>query len=583
MRRLIVVVAVLAAALLVQLTIVNRLPLPGGGVPDLVLLCVVGIGLVAGPRPGLIAGFCAGLALDLAPPQAELVGQYALVFCLVGYVSGRFTFTLRQSAAAALAAATGAVVLGEVLVGALAVVLDTPEVTFATVARLLPAAVIYDVILSPVVLFAAVRIAIALEVSFNPLDDSPALEPGGSATPIGLARLARLRQTRHALASNGMGPSSWLTGDSAASVPAIGEVGWLSGPATTRKARREQARLTAALTGAEPRKGAVWVGSKPAGLRQAGGTGTATPSSGLGRLRPDAGVAGSATREGLTGAAGGAQQPRASGVPKIAFGSDGGNGRAAGRRADPGVPKIAFGTGGLPGSGRATGRGVPKIAFGGRSGESPATQSQAPAADTPKIAFGTGGLPGEGRAGGRGVPRIRFGNGGLPGGGRARPRRTPSIAFGSGLPAGGRARPRRTPSIAFGSGLPGGGRARPRRTPSIAFGAGLPKAPRTSPGRPALPRFSSGTARSASGPWLAGSRLRSAQFGTGGPGGRPAFGGGPRRRLRGVVPARRRRGHRPKAARWGRKRRYFGWLPFSRRTGGRSAVWRISRQIGGER
>jgi len=74
MKRLIVVVAALAAALLVQLTIVNRLPLPGGGVPDLVLLCVVGIGLVAGPQPGLIAGFCAGLALDLAPPQAELVG-----------------------------------------------------------------------------------------------------------------------------------------------------------------------------------------------------------------------------------------------------------------------------------------------------------------------------------------------------------------------------------------------------------------------------------------------------------------------------------------------------------------------------
>ena len=543
MKRLIVVVAALAAALLVQLTIVNRLPLPGGGVPDLVLLCIVGIGLVAGPQPGLIAGFCAGLALDLAPPQAELVGQYALVFCLVGYVSGRFTFTLRRSAVAALTAAAGAVVLGEVLVGALAVVLDTPEVTFATVARLLPAAVIYDVILSPAVLFASVRIAIALGVSFNPLDDSPAFEPGGSATPMGLARLARLRQTRHALASNGMGQASWLTGDSAGSVPAIGAVGWLSGPATTRKARREQARLTAALTGAEPRKGAVWVGSKPAGLRTAGGTGTTTPPSGLGRLRPDAGVAGSATREGMAGSAGLAPQAPRSGVPKIAFGSDGGNGNAAGRRADPGVPKIAFGTGGLPGSGRASGRGVPKIAFGGRSGGSPAMQGKPAPTGTPKIAFGTGGLPGAGRASGRGVPRIRFGNGGLP----------------------------------------GGARARQRRTPSIAFGSGLPKAPRTSPGRPALPRFSSGTARSASGPWLAGSRLRSAQFGTGGQGGRPSFGGGARRGLRGVLPARRRRGYRPKAARWGRQRRYFRWLPFSRRSGGGSAVWRISRQIGGER
>lgn len=526
MKRLVVVVAALAAALLVQLTIVNGLPLPGGGVPDLVLLCVVAIGLVGGPQPGLIAGFCAGLALDLAPPSTDLIGQYALVFCIVGYVSGRLAFTLRRSAVAALSAAAGAVVLGEVLVGCLAVVLDTPQVTFGIVARVLPAAVIYDVVLSPVMIFAAVRISVALGMSFNPSDDSPAFEPGGSATPMGLARLARLRQARHAMAINGMGPASWLTGDSAASVPAVGAVGWLSGPATTRKARREQARLSAALTGAEPRKGAVWVGTRPAGLRPAGGTGTPTPSSRLGRLRPDAGVAGSATRDGLAGAAGLAAPERGSSVPKIAFGSGGSSGHAAGRAADPGVPKIAFGGSSLPGSARARQRlrGVPKIAFGAASGGQPPPPSQPAAPGTPKIAFGTGGLPGAGRAGGRGVPRIRFGNGGLP----------------------------------------AGGRTRPRRTPSIAFGSGLPRAPRTSPGRPALPRFSSGSARSASGPWLAGSRLRSAQFS----GGVPSGVG--------------RRSRRLKAARWGRKRRKFRWLPFRRSAGGRSSAWRISRQIGGE-
>src|SRR5215472_16595465 len=383
MKRLIVVVAALAAALLVQLTIVNRLPLPGGGVPDLVLLCVVGIGLVAGPQPGLIAGFCAGLALDLAPPSTELVGLYALVFCLVGYVSGRFSFTLRSSAAAALAAAAGAAVAGELLVGGLVVVLDTPEVTLSTVARLLPSAVFYDVILTPIVMVAAVRIAIAVGVSFSSLDDSPALEPGGSATPLGPARLVRLRRASHAMAGNGMGPASWLTGDSAAGVPAIGAVGWLRGPATTRRARREQARLTAALTGAEPRKGAVWVGSRPEGLRPTASTGPAAPPSGLGRLKPDAGVAGSATRESLAGPAGLAPPARGSNVPKIPFGG-GGVSHPAGQAPDPGVPKIAFGTGGLPGSGRASGR------------------------EVPKIAFGTGGLPGSGRASGRGVPKIAF-------------------------------------------------------------------------------------------------------------------------------------------------------------------------------
>ena len=38
---------------------------------------------------GMLGGFCAGLALDVAPPATHLVGQYALVFCLVGYACGR--------------------------------------------------------------------------------------------------------------------------------------------------------------------------------------------------------------------------------------------------------------------------------------------------------------------------------------------------------------------------------------------------------------------------------------------------------------------------------------------------------------
>ena len=516
MKLPIAAVLALAAALLGQLTIVNGLPLPGGGKPDLVLLCVVAIGLVAGQQSGLIAGFCAGLALDLAPPATELVGQYALVFCLVGYLSGRLNFTLRRSAALTLVVGAAAAVAGEILIGCLVVVLDTPEVTFAAVAASLPASVLYDVILSPVVIFAAVRIAVALGASFNLLDDSPALEIGGSAQPIGLAGLARLRHARHPAASQGMGAgASWLTGDSVAAMPAVGTIGWLSGPATTRKARREQARLSAALTGAEPRKGDVWVGGRPAGFRPLDGAPSASTSSGLAKLRPESGVAGSATRDGLAGPAGPTPSARSGkrrgdGLPKIAFGSGSARPRAGGA---PGVPKIAFGTGT------------------GKNGR-PASESAAPS--VPKIAFGTGGLPGAGRAGGRGVPRIRFGNG----------------------------RP------------PGAGNALPRRTPKIAFGGRLRRAPRTSPGNPALPRFG-GSGRSAAGSWLAGSRFRSAQFGPGGPGRLPSLTSGPARSGAG-------RGRRIKTARWRRKRGYLRWLPL-RRVGGRSAVWRIGRQIGGKR
>jgi rod shape-determining protein MreD len=450
MKRLLVVVAALAAALLLQLTIVNGLALPGGGAPDLVLLCVVAIGLTGGPQAGIIAGFCSGLALDLAPPASELIGQYALVFCLVGYACGRLRFTLTRSAVLAMTAAAGAAVAGEVLAAGLVLVLDTPQVTLATVAQVLPSTVLYDLVLSPVFIFAGVRIAVALGVRFNPLDDSPALEIGGSAQPTGLADLVRARRMRRATgADGGVASGAWLTGDSVADVAAMGTVGWLDGPPTSRRARRERARLTAALTGAAPRKGSFWVGNRPSGLRP---NEKSAPSqqSGLRKLRPESGVAGTAAREGMPEhlSTGDSSDLRG------AFDGTGSGGLSGSGWVSGGTsaPKIAFGTGGLPGSGRAAGRGVPRIAF----KASGSTRSVGDKNGTPKIAFGTGGLPGSGRAGGRGTPRI-------------------------------------------------------------AFGSGLPRGPRTSPGRAARPNFKSRSARSASGSWLAGSRLRSAGLRSSGP------------------------------------------------------------------
>src|SRR6201987_5288656 len=152
MKRPIVGFLALSATLLIQLTIVNGLRLPGGAVPDLVLLCVVALGMTGGPAWGVVAGFCAGLALDLAPPADQLVGQYALVLCLAGYAAGRLRVTLRFSAVAALAAG-GAVAGGaEVLAGGLTLALDPPEVTGTTVARMLPPTAAYDLVLMPVVL-----------------------------------------------------------------------------------------------------------------------------------------------------------------------------------------------------------------------------------------------------------------------------------------------------------------------------------------------------------------------------------------------------------------------------------------------
>ena len=514
MKRKLVAALAMVLALLVQLTIVNGLALPGGGTPDLVLLCVIAVGMTGGPSCGVIAGFSAGLALDLAPPASQLAGQYALVLCLVGYGSGRLRFTLRHSAVLALVSAAAMAALGEALSAVLTLALDTPEVTGSTVAQVLPPTAAYDAVLGPLIVLCSVRLAVALGMSLDPQDDSPALETGGSAAPAtaagvhamagmaGMNASVQLRRARQRRLAGGDGRAtlsgSWLVGDTAGDAPAMGAVGWLDGPARSRRARREQARLTATLTGATPRKGAVWVGRRPPGLLPL--TPVQPPASnGLPRLRLGDGIAGSAValpappyqarfaRQARLGLAD-EQRRRA---------------RAASRQARR-KGQVSFGANAHGQDGRGiSGAGVPRIAF--RTASLPAAasgQARPATSKAHRIAFGTGSLPGAGRAAGRPVPRIAFGR---PAAGHGRAGR--SASRGGLIGVGGVA--------ARGS---HGGR------------------------RPKQPRFA-----------------------------RPA--GGHQVRTR-----------QPKTARMSAGRGVFGRLPWARRAGGRSAVWRIgSRRMGGFR
>jgi rod shape-determining protein MreD len=158
MRRLVISCAVIAVALLAQLTFINRLDLPGRTGPDLVLLAVVALSLTGGPLAGLLTGFLAGLALDVAPPASHTIGQYALVFCLVGYGCGRLAGLGDASPSLYVAISAAAAAVGAALHAALGVMLSDPEVTWPAVRRVLPPSLIYDVILSPFVLYAVVRL-----------------------------------------------------------------------------------------------------------------------------------------------------------------------------------------------------------------------------------------------------------------------------------------------------------------------------------------------------------------------------------------------------------------------------------------
>jgi rod shape-determining protein MreD len=153
-RRVLLATAAILAAVLLQVTVLNNLPFPGGSGPDLVLVTVVAMALAGGPREGAVIGFAAGLALDIAPPASGLLGQSALVFCLVGYGCGRLRVALERSAWLPLAGVALGAAAGEALYALVGLTFGDPDISGQAARQVLPAAIFYDLLLSPFVLYA---------------------------------------------------------------------------------------------------------------------------------------------------------------------------------------------------------------------------------------------------------------------------------------------------------------------------------------------------------------------------------------------------------------------------------------------
>ena len=326
MRRFLISVVVVAVALLAQVTFVNRLVLPGGASPDLVLLAVIALALTGGPVAGTLTGFAAGLALDVAPPASHTIGQYALVFCLVGYGCGRLAALGEASPVLYVGISAAAAAVGAALHAVLGVMLSDPEVTWAAVRHVLPPSLIYDVILSPFVLYAVVQL--------NGWAARPA--PGESA-------------------ASASAPASWTAGAAAITAGAVRQASTSGSPR---------------LHLADHRGSKAWIGS----ARTADGTRLASPAS----LRPGTrepklrfkGLHGAGAGPTPGGRPGGGAGPRYSGsksAPKMNFSGGRPSGGAGPRYSgSKSAPKMNFG-GGRPSGGAgpryASSKSAPKMNF----------------------------------------------------------------------------------------------------------------------------------------------------------------------------------------------------------------------------
>jgi rod shape-determining protein MreD len=86
-RQVLIIGTAVLLSVLIELTLLSRLDLPGA-TPDLVIVLVVAIALAMGPTQGAVAGFAAGVLIDVAPPADTLLGVNAIVYLAIGFITG---------------------------------------------------------------------------------------------------------------------------------------------------------------------------------------------------------------------------------------------------------------------------------------------------------------------------------------------------------------------------------------------------------------------------------------------------------------------------------------------------------------
>jgi rod shape-determining protein MreD len=149
--RTLVLALLVTAAVVLQVAAFSYLSYDGV-VPNLALLLVVGAALVRGPDFAMVLGFFAGLAIDLAPPADHVAGRWALALVVVGYLAGRVRHDAGSSAVAAVVTVAASSFVGTSVFALSGLVLGDPAVPVAEALRVIPVAVVYDVLLTPFVL-----------------------------------------------------------------------------------------------------------------------------------------------------------------------------------------------------------------------------------------------------------------------------------------------------------------------------------------------------------------------------------------------------------------------------------------------
>jgi rod shape-determining protein MreD len=145
--RALLTVALVVTAVLLEVTVLPWLHLPGA-VPDVVAVTVIALGYAGGPVRGAVAGFAAGVLLDLVPPADGLIGLTAVVLVVLGYLAGLLGADQGRPALVVVGATgllAGAGVLLQALVGG---IVADPRVPWDRIPGLVLTEVVYALVLA---------------------------------------------------------------------------------------------------------------------------------------------------------------------------------------------------------------------------------------------------------------------------------------------------------------------------------------------------------------------------------------------------------------------------------------------------
>ncbi|UGY91410.1 rod shape-determining protein MreD [Streptomyces gobiensis] len=184
LNRMLLSTSLVVVALIVQVSVLARLQLPGA-TPDLLLLTVLALALVYGHTSGAIIGFGAGLLADLAPPADHAVGRYALVLCVVGYAAGlaKPEGGRHRSATAPMLVVAAAALSSTLLYAGVGALVGDTAARHVGLGGLLFTATLYDLLLAP---FTVPWImALARRADNDPLADQAAGSPGTASAAAG--------------------------------------------------------------------------------------------------------------------------------------------------------------------------------------------------------------------------------------------------------------------------------------------------------------------------------------------------------------------------------------------------------------